>query len=49
MFNAHVVLLVIACICFLFAAIGWPSPPEPPRYSLGWLGAFFAVLAFLVS
>ncbi len=45
MLNAHTVLLVVAMICFLFAAIGWPNPPQ---FAVGWLGAFFAALAFLV-
>ncbi len=39
------ILILIACILFLLAAIGWPNSPV----GLGWLGAFFYALASLVG
>lgn len=47
MLTVHLVLMVIALICFLLAAV-W-TPPAPPRVSIGWLGLFFWCLAELTT
>lgn len=47
MFNAHVLLLVVATLCWLFAAVtGFVNRPYGPH--IGWLGLFFYGLALLV-
>ena len=38
--------MVVALICFLLAALGRPTTAP---ISLGWLGLFFAALAFLIG
>ena len=45
--SAFTILLVIALLCFFFAGVwqaAWPSPVQ-----LGWLGCFFAALAFFIG
>ena len=45
--NAHLLLLIIAALCFFAAAVtGFANRPYGPH--IGWLGLFFATLAFLV-
>lgn len=44
--SVATVLLLVACILFLMAAIGWP---DRAPVQLGWLGAFFFTLANLVG
>lgn len=47
MFNLKQVFLILALVCFLLSALGWP--PAPPRYNLIGAGLFFATLALLTS
>jgi hypothetical protein len=48
MINAHVLLLIVAVICWFAAAvIGFANRPYAPH--VGWLGMFFAGLSFLVK
>lgn len=47
MFSLKQVLLILALVCFLLSALGWP--PAPPRYNLIGAGLFFATLALLTS
>ena len=35
----HLILLIMALVCFLLAAANWPARP-----SLGWIGAFLLTL-----
>jgi hypothetical protein len=47
MLNAHILLLIVATLCFFAAAVtGFANRPYGPH--IGWLGLFFAGLAFLV-
>ena len=47
MLNAHVLLLIVATICWFAAAvIGFAQRPYAPH--IGWLGLFFYGLALLV-
>lgn len=47
MFSLKQVFLILALVCFLLSALGWP--PAPPRYNLIGAGLFFATLALLVT
>jgi hypothetical protein len=44
--SVATVLILVACILFLLAAIGWPNSSP---VALGWLGAFFYALASVVG
>lgn len=46
MLSAHLVLLVIALVCFICAAVGRPSTSP---ISLGWVGLFFWLLGNMVT
>lgn len=47
MLGLKQVFLILALVCFLLSALGWP--PAPPRYNLIGAGLFFATLALLVT
>lgn len=47
MVNAHILLLIVATICWLFASItGFTNRPYGTH--IGWLGLFFYGLSLLV-
>jgi len=47
MINAHILLLIVAIICWFCAAVtGFMNKPYGPH--VGWLGMFFYGLALLV-
>lgn len=41
----HIILIVVALVCFAFAAFAWPPPVEPYRSKLIAAGLFFWVLS----
>jgi hypothetical protein len=48
MVNAHSLLLIVATLCWLFAAVtGFTNRPYGPH--VGWLGMFFFGLSLLVK
>ena len=47
--SLRVVFLILALVCFLLSAIGWPAPPQPPKLNLIGAGLFFATLAWLTQ
>lgn len=44
MLSINMFFYVLALVLFLLAGLNVPCPP---RFSMGWLGMFFALLAFL--
>lgn len=46
MWNAHVVMIVCAMICWVLAALG---KPVPAPYGIGWLGMVFFGLSLLIK
>lgn len=46
MISAYLILMIVALLCFLCAAIGRPATSP---FQIGWLGAFFVVVAMLVG
>jgi hypothetical protein len=46
MFTIQAFLMVLALVMFLLATI---KVPEHPRCSYGWLGAFCALLSFMLK
>ena len=45
--TAHMILFIIALVCWFLAAIQQPTWPN--KISLGWLGMFFYGLTLLVK
>lgn len=43
------VLMILALFCFAAAGLGgFFYSPDPRPHHIGWIGVFFAVLAFLI-
>lgn len=48
MLTAHLVCVVLACICFLLAFLNRPIS-NPPALSIGWLGMLLLTVGYLIG
>lgn len=48
MLNAHILLLIVAIICWFCAGVIGLIRPSPQPVHIGWLGMFFYGLSLLV-